>query len=642
MPLLPAHDPFWWLTALRCYLLIHLLALAMWPWVTRFFSSRADRGTGLAIPGGLLIFLQIAQAAWRIGFLEPHPVWLLLLMVLLGLAGWGWLYQQPASSFGTRARMRGHLIQSWLLFTVLFWFCAGIRAADPGVSHTEQPMDLMWMRSSLASTPPHIGDAWLGGAAASYYADGQQLLAFLGRLLGLPIQVSVNLTQIIWFALSGLLAFQAGKSLYHLQNKRGGNLAGLLSLLFMLFVSTPRGFADALKSASGWWWWEASRPITDNGSLLITEFPFFSFWLGDNHAHLIGLPLLLFALLCGIELLRCRQIRLWQGLLPFVLVAWSWRVNPWQTPTMLAIPLLALLLRKRKWQKQDLIWLGGSALIALWFCLPARSPGPPLRISWNTHGHSNPWEVMLVFGFLLPGLAWFWIKAPPRFWLGLYLLMLAMFTCAEVVYLDDAFHNRMNTVFKVYFQLWILAALLGALAWTRVWQEMKGLRTFSLLCLCGCLVPGLVYAGKLCWQASRVPHKSLNAWSMMSADDQFFLEVASRLIQPGERIAEAPGKSYDPSTSQLGTWTAGSTLIGWTGHQQQWRPGQAQPQLWMLYEAGSPDDLQAALEDLQLDWVLLGPHERDAFQIHPDWQSWMDTRASRVVDQPERCLYRIR
>src|SRR5690606_35664924 len=40
-----------------------------------------------------------------------------------------------------------------------------------------------------------------------------------------------------------------------------------------------------------WFWWEGSRVIPGT----ITEFPFFSFLLGDLHPHVMSLPLVLLA-----------------------------------------------------------------------------------------------------------------------------------------------------------------------------------------------------------------------------------------------------------------------------------------------------------------------------------------------------------
>ena len=288
MPLLTEFEPGWWGTAFSSYAVLHLMAFASWPWFTRLFSSMPDRGAGLVMAGGVLVYSLASQLLWRIGFFEIHFVWAVSLTIGIGISGWKFWIRPPAYSRGTRERMRKAFLSGWLVFSVLFWYWASIRSADPGVYHSEQPMDVMWMGSALASEHPPLQDAWLGGQPATYYADGQQLLAFLGLHLGLPLQKSVNITQIIWFALTGLLAFQAGKFFHEMKHKSGGFWAGLLTVLLVCFFSTPPGLEHAVHRKGWWWWWDASRVITDGEHPLITEFPFFSFWLGDNHAHLIG------------------------------------------------------------------------------------------------------------------------------------------------------------------------------------------------------------------------------------------------------------------------------------------------------------------------------------------------------------------
>ena len=64
-------------------------------------------------------------------------------------------------------------------------------------------------------------------------------------------------------------------------------------------------------TTSGWWWWRASRIVWDRDLLFkplndtnITEFPFFSFLLGDNHPHVLNLPFVLLAIGLALNLLR--------------------------------------------------------------------------------------------------------------------------------------------------------------------------------------------------------------------------------------------------------------------------------------------------------------------------------------------------
>ncbi len=592
--------------------------------------------------GGIFVYVLAAQLWWRTGLFENRFVWAVLLMACVGLSGRQFFFKPCNPGFGTRARMRKSFLQGWLVFTLLFWYWAGIRASDPGVTHTEQPMDLMWMRAAAASNSPPIQDAWFGGEASSYYSDGHQALAMLGTKLGLPIQESVNLSQIIWFALTGLLAFQAGKACYALTGKPGASFAGLLALLFTLFSSTPFGFVSALTSEESPWWWKASRVLQDGETELITEFPFFSFWLGDNHAHVIGLPFLLLALLSACALFRARKINSGTALLPIILVFWSWRINPWQVPTVLALPLIALWMRRKQLTSTEIRHLAIAILPGLLFLYPARTGGPQMEILINQQYHTNLYEALQVFGFLVPGIVLMLFYKPHRFGFALLCLILGMFLCAELLFLKDLFHNRMNTVFKVYYQIWILGGILTAVGFAGYICEKAGSKILRFLALFCILLPGLTYAGKLTREAWTSPYRNLNAWSRMSSSDQSALYIANKLIQSGDRIAEAPGASYDPSSSKFGTWTAGNSLIGWTGHEQQWRPGTLHPDLSPLYEARSKAELQQVIRGLDLDWVVCGQRERERFEISAEWESWMQEISYRPVDQPHQQLYRLK
>jgi hypothetical protein len=120
------------------------------------------------------------------------------------------------------------------------------------------------------------------------------------------------------------------------------------------------------------------------------------------------------------------------------------------------------------------------------------------------------------------------------------------------------------------------------------------------------------------------------------------LAAADRMVQPDDLILEAPGQSYDAETSLLGTWTAGHTLLGWPGHQTQWRPGQVQPDPLRFYRAASRSDLQRLMDEVRPDWIFLGSREQRLVELHPEWTDWMDEQADRLIDSPAGILFRIR
>jgi uncharacterized membrane protein len=401
---------------------------------------------------------------------------------------------------------------------------------------------------------------------------------------------------------------------------------------------------DAIVREGHFWWWSASRVLYDGATELITEFPFFSFYLGDNHAHLIGLPVLILGILGAHQLIKTQGWSVAVLLPSLACVVWSWRINPWQLPTALAFLLIAMLFRKPpfRWREAPLILLAFLPLsLLLW---PPRAPGPSLSLSLNTGGHTTVADCLRVFGVLLPGMVWLFRKTIWRSRLlgPLILLTLGMWVTAELLYLDDVFQNRMNTVFKVYYQMWVLLALFSAIGWATACTLPSRYRNVCIALLACCLVPAGVYSLRLSAAAIRTSPKHLHAWTAESPQSRMLLSVADHLVNPGDLLIEAPGRSYDTGSSTLGTWTAGNTRLGWAGHQAQWRPGQQLPDPLHIYRVQSEGELDTVLDTLKPDWILWSLNERMSVTAHPEWEAWMSQRADRVIHEPDLVLFRVR
>ncbi|NOG52467.1 MAG: DUF2298 domain-containing protein [Chloroflexi bacterium] len=129
------------------------------------------------------------------------------------------------------------------------------------------------------------------------------------------------------------------------------------------------------------WFWAPSRVIAESvGGGAITEMPFFTFVYGDLHAHMIAMPMMLFAvgfvlnevLVAGREPRR----RVWRWLmiaLGGAAVGLFRAVNTWDWPTFTALGVLGLgyawWLRWRRisrWSLLDLLLTDGGFLAAGW------------------------------------------------------------------------------------------------------------------------------------------------------------------------------------------------------------------------------------------------------------------------------------
>lgn len=316
---------------LTWFLSIELLGLLALPVVFALFRHLPDRGITLAKPAALVIF---PYALWLLATLRLAPnhwatIWVLLL--LGGAAGW-WLLRGAAAGLPAFLRANWRVFAAAeLVFIVLFLLWAWVASASPAINHTEKPMDLMFLNAvgQAPFFPPE--DAWLSGHPVSYYYFGYLVMAFVGKLSGVASAVGYNLAVASVPALAGVGLFGLLYNLVRLSGggRRaaigGGVAAALLALLAGNLVGALEfagamgwggsgfwqwvGIKDlgAAEGAAGvfpdqpWWWWRSSRVIDtlQNGQSLdytITEFPAFSYVLGDLHPHMMSLPFLLLPL----------------------------------------------------------------------------------------------------------------------------------------------------------------------------------------------------------------------------------------------------------------------------------------------------------------------------------------------------------
>ncbi len=217
----------------------------------------------------------------------------------------------------------------------------------------------------------------------------------------------------------------------------------------------------------------------------------------------------------------------------------------------------------------------------------------------------------------------------------------------DFVYLRDNFAVRINTVFKLYYQGWILFSLAAGFAvwsvlggWTasrrpRGWGlTLRGVYAgaFVVLFAAGMAYPvlaararALVDTGRLatkaraeeCRQMARetgitteCPRLAALALdgtpTMVPADEYTAIQCLAKLESGGDAVlAEAPGGAYEPHKSRFSGLTGIPTLIGWQNHERQWR-GDTYPRVtdWRI-ENGQRRDRASDMEELYStqDWA---------------------------------------
>ena len=191
--------------ALRYYLAAQLAAAAFLPFAARLFRRSPDRGWALAKPLGVFAFALADRWLFAAGLVDAAPTARsrILLLLLLAAAAAHLVEPRRRRRLGALLSRRGRelaLIEA--AFAVAFAGALLLRALDPGVLHTEQPMDLMQLANELDAPAWPPLDPWLAGVPVGYYTLGHAAAAALARLAVVPAEVAYNLALAAWFALA--------------------------------------------------------------------------------------------------------------------------------------------------------------------------------------------------------------------------------------------------------------------------------------------------------------------------------------------------------------------------------------------------------------------------------------------------------
>lgn len=198
-------------------------------------------------------------------------------------------------------------------------------------------------------------------------------------------------------------------------------------------------------------------------------------------------------------------------------------------------------------------------------------------------------------------------------------------TAPEFVYLRDQFGWRMNTIFKFYYQTWLMWSIAAAAGVAYLATCTKGL--WKILTW--------VAVGALIWMSLFYPVFSLQDKTNDFKPGTWTLDGTAYLRQqsPQEMAAinwlqEAPagvvaeavpptGGSYT-QFGRVSMLSGKPAVLGWMGHESQWRGGNEamgsrQSDLERLFCSRSWEETQAILEQYQIRYIFLGSLERSTY-----------------------------
>ncbi|MCP4544383.1 MAG: hypothetical protein GY832_45305 [Chloroflexi bacterium] len=189
----------------------------------------------------------------------------------------------------------------------------------------------------------------------------------------------------------------------------------------------------------------------------------------------------------------------------------------------------------------------------------------------------------------------------------------------EYVFLRDVFSARMNTVFKFYFQAWVMWAIAAAYALAYFFRQGKGIAIVvaALLIAAGLIYPTLAIPARSGEQGGPLTLDGAAYLAEMYADDYAAIAWLNENVSGAPVILEAPGGAYEYE-GRISAHTGLPTLLGWAGHEHQWRGNydeQAlrEPDIDTLYTSVDLGEVQSLLEKYHTSYVYVGPLERGRY-----------------------------
>lgn len=766
-----ALDAFvWWLAA-------QLLGFIAVPICYHLFKPLPDRGYAFSKAIGLLLISFLVWLGATAHVLPNTPVTVAVLTAMLLLVSIELVIRSKGAIMRDLWSERRIIVASEIVFAAFFALWALAKIYDPAIAHTEKLMDFNMLNGVLKSTwfPPN--DPWLSGHSISYYYGGYLQASTLTKLTGMDPSKAFNLHLVLVFSMAAVGMFGLVANLIRLTTQRFtvAIVVGILGCFFLFApnlevilefarvnnfggqwiydfakvngVSGPLEDAEHWYPSEFWWWWRASRvltPIVNGGPQeTITEFPFFSFMLGDLHPHVMSLPFTITAL--GLTLAALLRGELYSmgwlkrnwllALIIAIAIGSLGFINSWDLPIYALIFLAGLLISNywisnRKLKTALISWLPVAVIALLAFFLiflpfyasldtgsslsrfiaPVRlvtTRAPQFFLFWGVmlisalallallvwrFGRSlRDWRLLVLATAIgvIPFLAWtvarfsvglyedeatndlsieiiskfakllpahliliagafvfirrlaindtkseyFKANAGLVFLLGLLISGFLLTTGAELFYVKDIFNTRLNTVFKLYYQSWVILTVVSAAsafylahAAFKNWPSLRVRMSFSTYAL----VVSILFIFSLLYIPFSLHNKNggfANAHgfnglvhiSTSQPSEHEAIKWLRREARGRDVLAEAVGGGY----SEYGRISASSgvpAILGWPGHEMQWHGSDElyrgrEQDVAELYQTTDVLKLNELIDKYNVTYIYVGNLERNKYGV---------------------------
>ena len=237
--------------------------------------------------------------------------------------------------------------------------------------------------------------------------------------------------------------------------------------------------------------------------------------------------------------------------------------------------------------------------------------------------------LLTFLGLLIPALAFLFRseRTPSSFVLLMIALGALLVIGPDFLYLRDNFGYRINTIFKFYYQAWIVFSLAAAYGSIVLLRNLRGAGNvvFSTLFVF-VLIVGLTYPVL----------GVLNKTNSFSPPYGFTLDDFDRVQRenpdeaaaitwfrsaPDGIVAEAIGGAYS-NYARISIYTGLPTVLGWGNHEGQWRDqalqGTRADDIRMLYIVNDWPTTQSIIDRYNIRYIFVGNLERGTYPVNEE------------------------
>jgi uncharacterized membrane protein len=215
---------------------------------------------------------------------------------------------------------------------------------------------------------------------------------------------------------------------------------------------------------------------------------------------------------------------------------------------------------------------------------------------------------------------------PSHIFVNLLILVGALLVLApEFVFLRDLFGYRINTIFKFYFQVWLMWGIAASYGTILLWRNLNGVtkivfQTTMILIIAS----SMTYPVMGLWSKTN----GFKPYDGFTLDGTAYLErsnpdEASAMewlkTAPLGVIAEAVGGSYS-SYARMSAHTGQPTVLGWDFHEVQWRGGTEEigsrrTDIERLYCTNNWSEAENILRQYHIRYIVVGALERSSYGV---------------------------